>query len=235
MLNLPVGEYDIRINSTGFASAQQSVNVTSDNVQELHFALNIAQHEETVQVSGEPELVDPASSTPESVVSRAQILQTPGADGSNSLAIITNFTPGATLVHDQLHVRGGHQVTWAIDGVPVPNTNIATNVGPQFNPKDIDYVEEQRGSFSAEFGDRTYGVFNVATRTGFERSRQGELVTSFGNYNSTDDQPEFWRSKLATNPPTTSASTATALTTDWRRLIVAIRITWDRASRCSRR
>lgn len=191
VLNVPVGEYDINIASSGFGDSQQSVVVTSGNVQELHFALAVAQHQETVQVSGEPEMVDPASSTPEAVVSRAQISQTPGADGSNSLAIITNFTPGATLVHDQLHVRGGHQITWAIDGVPVPNTNIATNVGPQFNPKDIDYVEEQRGSFSAEFGDRTYGVFNVATRTGFERSREGELVTSFGNYNSTDDQLSF--------------------------------------------
>jgi hypothetical protein len=191
VLNVPVGEYDIKIVSPGFGEAQQSVMVTSDNVQELHFALAVAQREETVEVSGEPALVDATSSTPEAVVSRVQIAQTPGADGSNSLAIITNFTPGATLVHDQLHVRGGHQVTWAIDGVPVPNTNIATNVGPQFNPKDIDYVEEQRGSFSAEFGDRTYGVFNVATRTGFERSRQGELVTSFGNYNSTDDQLSF--------------------------------------------
>ena len=191
VLNVPVGEYDIKIVSPGFAETQQSVTVTSGNVQELHFALAVGQHQETVEVSGEPALVDPASSTPEAVVSRVQIAQTPGADGSNSLALITNFTPGATLVHDQLHVRGGHQVTWAIDGVPVPNTNIATNVGPQFNPKDIDYVEEQRGSFSAEFGDRTYGVFNVATRTGFERSRQGELVTSFGNYNSTDDQLSF--------------------------------------------
>jgi outer membrane receptor protein involved in Fe transport len=191
VLNVPVGEYDIKIVSPGFAVGQQSVMVTSDNVQELHFALTVAQREETLEVSGEPALVDASSSTPEAVVSRQQIAQTPGADGSNSLAIITNFTPGATLVHDQLHVRGGHQVTWAIDGVPVPNTNIATNVGPQFNPKDIDYVEEQRGSFSAEFGDRTYGVFNVATRTGFERSRQGELVTSFGNYNGTDDQLSF--------------------------------------------
>ena len=191
VLNVPVGEYDIKIASPGFGEAQQSVIVTSGNVQEMHFALAVAEHVETLEVSGEPALVDSASSTPQAVVSRLQIAQTPGADGSNSLAIITNFTPGATLVHDQLHVRGGHQVTWAIDGVPVPNTNIATNVGPQFNPKDIDYVEEQRGSFSAEFGDRTYGVFNVATRTGFERSRQGELVTSFGNYNSTDDQLSF--------------------------------------------
>jgi outer membrane receptor protein involved in Fe transport len=191
VLNVPVGEYNIQVASPGFADVQQAVMVTSDNVQELHFALTVASHQETVDISGEPELVDSASSTPEAVVSRAQIAKTPGADGSNSLAIITNFTPGATLVHDQLHVRGGHQVTWAIDGVPVPNTNIATNVGPQFNPKDIDYVEEQRGSFSAEFGDRTYGVFNVATRTGFERSRQGEFVTSYGNYNSTDDQLSF--------------------------------------------
>jgi outer membrane receptor protein involved in Fe transport len=191
VLNVPVGAYDIKIVSPGFSDAQQSAMVTSDNVQELHFALTVASHEETVEVSGEPALVDASSSTPEAMVSRLQIARTPGADGSNSLAIITNFTPGATLVHDQLHVRGGHQVTWAIDGVPVPNTNIATNVGPQFNPKDIDYVEEQRGSFSAEFGDRTYGVFNVATRTGFERSRQGEIVTSFGNYNSTDDQLSF--------------------------------------------
>ena len=102
------------------------------------------------------------------------------------MAMITDFVPGATVVHDQLHVRGGHQVSWAIDGVPVPNTNIASNVGPQFNPKDIDYVEEQRGSFSAEYGDRSYGVFNVATRTGFERSRQGELVTSYGNFNGVE-------------------------------------------------
>ena len=46
--------------------------------------------------------------------------------------MITDYTPGAYVVHDQLHIRGGHQVSWLLDGVPVPNTNIASNVGPQF-------------------------------------------------------------------------------------------------------
>jgi hypothetical protein len=41
------------------------------------------------------------------------------------------------------------------------NTNIACNVGAQIDPKDIDYLETQRGGYSAENGDRTYGVFNV--------------------------------------------------------------------------
>jgi len=189
--NVPVGEYDVTIISHGFNGAQQSVTVSSGNVQEMHFALALAQHQETVEVSGAPEMVDPSSPVPQTLVSRGDIAETPGADRTNSMAMITDYVPGASMVHDQLHVRGGHQVTWEIDGVPVPNTNIATNVGPQFDPKDVDYMEVQRGSFSAEAGDRTYGVFNVVPRTGFERSRQGELVASYGSFNSTDDQLSF--------------------------------------------
>src|SRR5258706_12512562 len=95
------------------------------------------------------------------------------------------------MIHDQLHVRGGHQVTWLVDGVPIPNTNIASNVGPQFDPKDIDYLEVQRGSYSAEYGDRTYGVFTVVPRTGFESNREAELVVSYGNFNQTNNQLKF--------------------------------------------
>jgi hypothetical protein len=45
-----------------------------------------------------------------------------------------------------------------------PNTNIASDVGPQIDPKDIDYLETERGGYSAAYGDRTYGVFNVVPR-----------------------------------------------------------------------
>lgn len=189
--SVPVGDYDVTVGSPGFSGTQQSVTVSSGNVQEMHFAMALAQHQETVEVSGAPETVNPSSPVPQTLVNRSDIAQTPGADRTNSMAVITDYVPGAVMVHDQLHVRGGHQVTWEIDGVPVPNTNIATNVGPQFDPKDVDYMEVQRGSFSAEAGDRTYGVFNVVPRTGFERSRQGELVASYGSFNSTDDQLSF--------------------------------------------
>ena len=80
---------------------------------------------------------------------------------------------------------------WLIDGVPIPNTNIATNLGPQIDPKDIDYLEVQRGSYDAEYGDRTYGIFNIVPRTGFERDNEAELVTSFGNWYQTNDQLNF--------------------------------------------
>ena len=130
---------------------------------------------------------DRFTATPTTVVDRQELARTPGAARTNSLAMITDFVPGAYMIHDQLHIRGGHQTSWLVDGVPVPNTNIASNLGPQFDPKDIDYLEVSRGSYGAEFGDRTYGVFNVIPRTGFERNRQAELVLSAGNFYQTND------------------------------------------------
>ena len=96
--------------------------------------------------------------------------------------------PATYMTHDMLHMSGGHQVEWLIDGVPIPNTNIATNLGPQIDPKDIDYLEVYSGSYDAEYGDRTYGVFNVVPRTGFERNRECELVFTAGNFYQTNDQ-----------------------------------------------
>jgi outer membrane receptor protein involved in Fe transport len=186
--NVPLGEYRVTVDVQGFAPEEQPVVLTSGRDAKPHFSLTVARAAETVEVQDIAPAVNPESSTSTNIVNREEINHTPGGDGANSLAMITNFTPGAYMVHDQLHIRGGHQVSWLLDGVPVPNTNIASNVGPQFDPKDIDYLEVQRGGYNAEYGDRTYGVFNVVTRSGFERDRQGELVLGYGNYNSTNPQ-----------------------------------------------
>jgi hypothetical protein len=188
---VPIGQYAVTVRRPGFADATQNVVVESGTEPVLHFPLQVATAQETVNVSGAPEAVPTDSATPTTLVNRADVELTPGADRANSLAIITDFVPGAYFTHDQLHIRGGHQVSWLIDGVPVPNTNIASNLGPQFDPKDIDHLEAERGSYGAEFGDRTYGVFNVVPRTGFERNREAELITSFGSYYQTNDQLSF--------------------------------------------
>jgi hypothetical protein len=154
--------------------------------------------------------------TPTTIISRSEIATTPGADLSNSFNAITDYVPGAWMTHDQLHVRGGHQVTWAIDGVPIPNTNIASNVGPQIDPKDIDYLEAQRGGYSSAYGDRTYGLFNAVPRTGFERNNDGELFTTFGSFNQTNDQINF--GSIPKSSLISLASMATGATTVWRLL-----------------
>jgi outer membrane receptor protein involved in Fe transport len=185
---LPVGAYTVTVRKDGFAASTQTVVVASGSAPVLHFQLVIGSQREQVTVSGAPPAVNAEQMAPSTIVSRDEIAAMPGADLSNSLKAITNYVPGAWMVHDQLHVRGGHQVSWAIDGVPIPNTNIASTVGPQIDPKDIDYMEVQRGGYSAAYGDRTYGVFNVIPRTGFERNREAELLTTFGTFHQTNDQ-----------------------------------------------
>jgi hypothetical protein len=188
---VPVGEYRVSATRDGFAPAEQSVLVTSGSAPILHFQFHLAAATESVEVTERSRTVSPEAYTTTTVVSRNDVNRTPGADQTDSLRMITSFVPGAYLAHDMLHVRGGHQVSWMIDGVPVPNTSIASNVGVQFDPQDIDYLEVQRGSYSAEYGDRTYGVFNVVPRTGFERNNEAELVATYGNFHQTNDHFTF--------------------------------------------
>jgi TonB-dependent receptor-like protein len=124
-------------------------------------------------------------------VERQDIENTPGADLTNSVGMITDFTPGAYLTHDMLHMRGGHQTSWLIDGVPIPSTNIATNIAPQVDPRDIDNLEILRGSYGADYGDRTYGMFNILPKSGFDMNSEAELTTTIGSFYQTDDQISF--------------------------------------------
>jgi hypothetical protein len=189
--SVPLGDYTILVTQHGFASAKQSVTLASDTSPILHFELPLAAAQEAITVTADASSANVNTVTPTTLVSRLDIAATPGADRTNSLSMITDYTPGAYMTHDMLHMRGGHQVSWLLDGVEVPNTNIASNLAAQISPRDIDYLEVQRGSYTADNGDRTYGVFNVVPRTGFERDRQGELILTAGNFLQTDDQLDF--------------------------------------------
>ncbi len=190
-LTVPPGEYRVTVTHAGFDAAAQQVVITSADAPVLHFQLAVGTKTQVVNVEDQALAETAQSMTPSTIISRSEIRDTPGADLSNSMNMITDYVPGAWMTHDQLHIRGGHQVTWAIDGVPVPNTNIASNVGPQIDPKDIDYLEADRGGYSAAYGDRTYGVFNVVPRNGFERNNEGEFFSTFGSFNQTNDQINF--------------------------------------------
>jgi hypothetical protein len=190
---VPVGDYVVTTTKGGFADDRETVTVISGSSPILHFQLKLAPLNQTATVSAEAqeEVANFDSVTPTTLVARVDIRETPGADRTNSLQIITDYVPAAYVAHDMLHMRGGHQVDWLIDGVPIPNTNIAANLGPVIDPKDIDYLEVQRGSYDAGYGDRTYGIFDIVPRTGFERDHQAELVTSLGNWYQTNDQINF--------------------------------------------
>jgi TonB dependent receptor/Carboxypeptidase regulatory-like domain/TonB-dependent Receptor Plug Domain len=185
---VPVGDYFITAAQPGFDTSRQSITVVSNTSPVLHIELPVASVQQSVTVTVANSAANVDSITPTTLISREDIANTPGADRTNSMAMITDYVPGAYMTHDMLHMRGGHELSWLIDGVNIPNTNIASNIAPQIDPKDIDYLEVDRGSYRSSLGDRTYGVFDVVPRSGFERNRQGELVFTLGNFYQSNDQ-----------------------------------------------
>ncbi len=182
------GSWQLVISAAGFQALQRTVTVIAGKSPVEHLQLEVAEVNQAIEVSGAISKLKTQTSTVETLVAPKEIAQTPGADQTNSLAMITDFTPGAYVVHDMLHMRGGHQVSWFFDGIPLVNTSIAANVAPLINPKNVEELEVERGGYSSEYGDRTYGYFNVVTPSGFERDNEAELILSGGNFSSTDDQ-----------------------------------------------
>lgn len=176
----PIGLYRIKISAKGFETMTEDLTLVSGTNPVLHFPLEVGGGASSVVVEGTTSTIADTV-TPTTLISREMIQETPGADRTTSMQMITDYVPGAYMTHDMLHIRGGHQTSWLIDGVSIPNTKIGANVGPQIDPKDIDSLETQRGSYSAGLGDRTYGVFNVLPRNGFEFNRNGELTIYGGN------------------------------------------------------
>jgi hypothetical protein len=126
---VPAGEHAVEVSKEGFQTARQMLNVSIAAAPVLKFSLNLEAVSAPTEVTAALETTNPAVSSPPVTITQTDLMQTPGAERTSSLAFITNFAPGAYMLHDHLHIRGGHEVSWVMDGVPIPNTNISTNVG----------------------------------------------------------------------------------------------------------
>jgi outer membrane cobalamin receptor len=178
---VPVGQYVVTVTFEGFSPAVRQITVASNVVNPLSMQLAIAGLTQEVNVPAPIQTINPESSRTETLIQRRDILREAGVDQTGSMAMITNNAPGAYMLHDHLHSRGGHGVSWEIDGVPVPSSAMAAT-GAQFDPKDVDSLEINRGGLSTSVGDRPYGVFNVIPRSGFEGSRFGDVTATYGSY-----------------------------------------------------
>src|SRR6202163_2590630 len=87
---IPLGDYSISVASQGFAQTSQDVTVISGSVPVVHFQLQVPSAHEKVSVSAAPAVVATDSFTPTTLVDRLDIERTPGADSTNSMAMITD-------------------------------------------------------------------------------------------------------------------------------------------------
>ena len=96
-----------------FADFSQTVTISSDSTLTPHIPLDIASVTQSVSVQAVQSAANVDTVTPQAQIDlhRHRTLP-PGADRTNSLAMVTDFVPGAYMTHDMLHMRGGHELSW---------------------------------------------------------------------------------------------------------------------------
>ena len=86
---------------------------------------------------------------------------------NGSLPALLLQLPGAARgANGVVHINGDHgDVNYIVDGVPIPQ-ELNRNIGTEFDPNDIAFIEAIMGAYPAQYGERFASVINVDTRNG---------------------------------------------------------------------
>lgn len=99
--------------------------------------------------------------------------------------------PGAARgANGVVHINGDHgDINYVVDGVSIPQ-ELNRQVGSEFDPADVSFVEILQGAYPAEYGERFASVVNVATRVG--NGPPGfDGYASAGSYASVDSDVSY--------------------------------------------
>lgn len=175
---LQPGSYRISVTAAGFgALSRAGVLLQVAQTATLNFELRVGSTAEVINVSGEQPLLDTSTAAIGGVVTPEQVENLPILGrNSNALMVLepgvvaTRQTTAAPVLesHYQFFSINGSrpdQSQFILDGGN--DTNLAFN-GPEYTPG-VEEVEEYRiqtSNFSAEYGNTSGGVINIATKSG---------------------------------------------------------------------
>lgn len=198
--NVPVGEYTLTIEQSGFGSATRELNVALNQTTTVDVALQPAGATNVVDVlSGGEEVVQTDSSQLGKSFDIRKVQDLPINGNPNNLASLApNTTTARTGTAGSGAVVGGVRSrgnSFNIDGV---DNNDPSVTGPATGVIQ-DAVEEftlLQNNFNAEFGAGAGGQFNTITRSGTNKYR-GNIFTYIGseklNAASTDEEAQGFR------------------------------------------
>jgi hypothetical protein len=96
--------------------------------------------------------------------------------------------PGAARgANGAVHINGDHgDINYVVDGVSIPQ-ELNRNIGTEFNPNDISFIDVLEGAYPAQYGERFASVLNINTRAsvGTPGFTGEAIVGSFGHMDAT--------------------------------------------------
>ena len=180
LASLPVGDYKVAIEATGFASVEQRVTLSVGTALDLSFRLSPASVQQQVEVIAQAPVIETARSEAGSVVATAEIADMP-LNGRNTtdLALLvpsvsrtntganqrfaeTSAVPGTGISFSgQRNLANG----FIVDGVS-SNDDAAGLAGMFYGQDVVREFQVVTSGGGAEFGRASAGYVNIVTRSG---------------------------------------------------------------------
>ncbi len=176
---LPAGRYTLRITALGYEAVSMPVVLTSGK--ELILTISLA---EKIISTGELTVMGRKDSF--TAINEASLVSSNAfsvdnayrfAGARSDVARMASAFAGVVGANDQRNdiiIRGGSptELLWRLDGLDIPNPNHFATQGATGGPVNalninlLDNSDFLTGAFSAEYGDRLSGVFDLRTRRG---------------------------------------------------------------------
>lgn len=217
---LPVGIYSVRVEKTGFSSrVNENVQVSVGIDTDLTFNLSTGSVEATVEVTSAGELLDTTQSQVSNTVSSQQILELPGRNTLNGLALLVpgvlpnqNGRPGSGFAVNGNRTRSNN---FTIDGA---NNNDQSLSIPRQNlpPEALQEFQIITNTFAAEFGRNAGSYVNQITRSGTNQFTGAGFYTWGGNGLDalTTNQERSYKANVATLGEDRALRNARSVTVD---------------------
>ncbi|TMQ73515.1 MAG: TonB-dependent receptor [Candidatus Eisenbacteria bacterium] len=177
VLNLPAGQYDVRVNMLGYQPVLiQGVVISADNTTSLDVTLQEAPVQmPDVVVSAQRPVVDVNQTSQIASVSRKELNTLPVQE----LQEVVNLQAGVV----DGHFRGGRtgEVQYQVDGVTV-NNPYDNKSSLRLDRSLLEEVQVISGTFDAEYGQAMSGVVNAVLRSGGDRFRWDAETFAGGYY-----------------------------------------------------
>jgi hypothetical protein len=180
---LPVGNYTVKIESTGFQTYEQkNVILQVDQNITVSAELQVGATTQVVEVSGVQPTIDLVDATVSRVVGQQRIADPP-LNGRDALQL-QYIMPGVSYDNNNVsHGQGQHEGTvvngnrpgsnyYLLDGVDSTDSYLST--APVFPAPDaLQEFDIQTSNFTAQYGRSSGGLVNVATRSGANKFHGG--------------------------------------------------------------
>jgi hypothetical protein len=178
-LFLDAGPYQLSAGIEGFRTVEERVTVVSGHLLEVNLKLReLSAHIEEITVS---DSVDALGYTASVQVGLSQQTIEHVAGASESFGAVEAYTGTAWRSQEHLHIRGAHQIGFEVNGIPIPDQSLFGAITPFVDPRNFKYAEITTGGLLPEFGNRTAGLINAITRSGFDSGSRGRMEISGGN------------------------------------------------------